>query len=211
MNRFAIAIFATLAGTSQVHAGGASPDPMPTSESIRFGADTEFSQFQAVSSAVYTFAHALDTRDWPLMRTVFADEISVDTSGAGRGHAGNVVKAESFIWDVKISETGFEGTLLLFGNPQVAVEGDVAYFRAAFYGEHTAAVADGENFYTIGGYQDWRLRRIGGHWKIDGFRLRPTWSKGNRDIMRVGVERGAQRLEERGDPPPAGLREKFRW
>ena len=189
----------------------ADPAPMPDSKSIAFGKKVGFEDFQQITGAAYTFAYALDTQDWKLMRTVFADKISVDTSATGNGAKNGFMAAEDFIWNVKITETGFEGTELLLGNPQVMVDGDQAFLRVAFYGEHVAAIASGDNFYTIGGYQDFRLHRTAGKWVIDGFRLRPMWTKGNRDVMNVGVKRGAQRLIERGDPPPAGLLEQHKW
>ena len=184
---------------------------MPASAAIRFGKPVGFEDFQGVTNAAYTFAYALDTQDWALMRSVFADQMSVDTSATGTEARTGLLTAEEFIWNVKITETGFEGTELLMGNPQVSVESDEAFLRIAFYGEHIASIAFGENFYTIGGYQDFRMRRDHGRWLIDGFRLRPMWAKGNRDVMSIGVQRGAQRLQERGDPPPAGLQQQHKW
>jgi hypothetical protein len=37
-----------------------------------------FEDFHAITDRVYTFAYALDHRDWTLMRSVFADRLSVD-------------------------------------------------------------------------------------------------------------------------------------
>lgn len=167
--------------------------------------------FYAITSAAYTFADALDHRDWPTMRTVFADVVDVDTTGAGNATGRANISAENFIWRVRIQETGFEGTELLLGNPRVTVKGDRASLVMAFYGEHVAAVASGDNFYTIGGYQDFELTRIGGRWLISGFRLSPTWTKGNRDVMSVGLRRGVERLKQEGVTPPAEIAAEMKW
>ena len=42
------------------------------------------------------------------------------------------------VWNVKLTETGFEGTQLLLGNPMVTVDGDDAECVVSFYGEHVA-------------------------------------------------------------------------
>ena len=120
------------------------PPPMPDSRDLPVRGGISFEDFNAITSAVYTFAYALDTRDWALMRTVFADALAVDTSAA-TGKEPETLPADAFIWDVKVTETGFEGTELLFGNPQAGIDGDTAYLRLAFYGEHIAAIADGNN------------------------------------------------------------------
>ena len=167
--------------------------------------------FYAITSAAYTFADALDNRDWAKMRTVFADVVDVDTTGAGNNTSRSSISADDFIWRVRIQETGFEGTELLFGNPRVTVNGDRATLVVAFYGEHVAAVASGDNFYTIGGYQYFQLRKTGGGWLIDGFKLSPTWTKGNREIMTVGIRRGVERLKQQGVTPPPAIAAEMKW
>lgn len=44
---------------------------------------TTFEDFHAITDRVYTLAYALDHRDWTLMRSVFADRLSVDTAAVG--------------------------------------------------------------------------------------------------------------------------------
>jgi len=174
-------------------------------------ARVSWENFQDITNAAYTFASALDHQDWTKMRTVFADKVDVDTTGANNGTGKATITAETFIWRVKVTETGFDGTQLLMGNPQVEVNGDRARLVVGFYGEHVAAVVSGDNFYTIGGYQTFELHRTNGRWLIDGFRLSPMWTKGNRDIMTIGVRRGLERLTQRGDPPPAEIAAAMKW
>ena len=132
-----------------------------------------FEDFHAVTTAVYRFAYALDTCDWALMRSLFADRVEVDTTGTGqRAATHDTIAAEEFVWRVKISETGFEGTQLLLGNPIVEVDGDRADVTVCFYGEHVAAITAGDPWYTIGGYQHWGLRRHPHGWRIDRFTLK---------------------------------------
>jgi hypothetical protein len=171
-----------------------------------------FEDFHAITDRVYTFAYALDHRDWTLMRSVFADRLSVDTAAVGHeGGAQGELTAEDMVWSVKLTETGFEGTQLLLGNPMVTVDGDDAECVVSFYGEHVALTVAGDPTYTIGGYQYWGLTRVSGSWLINRFRLEPLWTRGNRDVMNIGVRRGSQRLTEAGDPPPAGLAERHRY
>jgi hypothetical protein len=169
-----------------------------------------FEDFHAVTSTVYRFAYALDNSDWTLMRSLFADEVEVDTTRTGqRGSTPGVIPAEDFVWQVKVSETGFEGTQLLLGNPIVDADGDRADVTLCFYGEHVAAITTGDPWYTIGGYQHWGLTRRSDGWRIDRFTLAPLWTRGNRDVMSLGLRRGAERLRERGDTPPAHIVDKL--
>jgi SnoaL-like domain len=171
-----------------------------------------FEDFYQITQKVYTFAYALDHRDWDLMRSVFADRMSVDTSRVRGDEADNAeITAEEMVWNVKLTETGFEGTQLLFGNPMVTVDGDTAQCTVCFYGEHVAPTVSGDPTYTIGGYQYWGLTKVDGGWLLSSFRLEPLWTRGNRDVMNIGVQRGAERLTAVGDPPPAGLVERHRY
>jgi len=168
-----------------------------------------FEEFYDLTTMIYRFAYGLDTGNWELMRTLFADRVEIDTSATGQGVEKSWIAADEFVWRVKLSETGFDGTQLLLGNPIVDVDGDTAEVTVCFYGEHVAAITSGDPWYTIGGYQTWRLARTDGRWLVDGFTLSPLWTRGNRDVMKVGVRRGEQRLAERGDPPPAGMVEQL--
>jgi len=170
-----------------------------------------WAEFNALTTLAYRFAECLDKSRWDEMRSLFAPQVDVDTTATGNSSVHKVRTAEEHVWHVKIQETGFDGTLLLLGNPQVSVTGDTAEATFTFYGEHVAAVAAGDNFYTIGGYQSFHFRRTAGRWLIDGFRLTPTWQKGNREIMAIGIRRGLERLTARKDPPPADIVQAMHW
>lgn len=169
-----------------------------------------FEDYHGVTTTVYRFAFALDTHDWDLMRTLFDDQVHVDVDEVNPKGSGTL-SGERFVWQVKLQETGFEGTQLMLTNPIVTVDGDEASVIVHFYGEHIYATVDGEPWYTIGGYQEFKLRRRGDGWVIHGFALHPLWTKGNKAIMALGTQRGYERLVARGDPPPDGLIESFEY
>ncbi|MBG6119973.1 MULTISPECIES: nuclear transport factor 2 family protein [unclassified Sphingobium] len=180
---------------------GSGANAAPAAPPVPVTAQPSWQDFNAVTTVAYRFAEYLDMRKWREMRTIFYDTVDTDTTAIGRKTRGPV-SADEHVWHVKIQETGFEGTLLMLSNPQVTIEGDRAKLVATFYGEHVAAVASGDNFYTVGGYQTFGMRRVGGRWLIDSFILSPTWQKGNREIMSIGIKRGIERLTAAGDPPP---------
>ena len=53
--------------------------------------------------------------------------------------------------------------------------------------------ADGDNWFTLGGYYSDRLVRDGSDWRISGKKLVVTWNRGNRSVLNA---RGRARAPE---------------
>jgi hypothetical protein len=54
--------------------------------------------------------------------------------------------------------------------------------------------ADGDNWFTLGGYYSDRLVRDGSDWRISGKKLVVTWNRGNRSVLTLAAARVRQKL-----------------
>jgi hypothetical protein len=60
--------------------------------------------------------------------------------------------------------------------------------------EHFLLNNEGDDWFTLGGYYVDRLTRANETWRIEAVTLHVLWNRGNRHIMALGAERGAQAL-----------------
>ncbi len=77
-------------------------------------------------------------------------------------------------------------------NPIVTVDGDTADISVYVQAEHFLTNADGDNWFTLGGYYADRLTRVDGEWRISGKKLVVTWNRGNRHVLALAAERVRQ-------------------
>lgn len=132
----------------------------------------------AVARALYTYASAIDRRDWDECRSVLHDPIEIDFAGYDGG--GSAQFAADF-WVAGI-KTRMEPLITqhLLANPIVEIDGDQASCRLAL--RATYQDGDGERF-EVGGTYDNRLRRHGAEWRITALRLHIDWAEGRRQIL----------------------------
>ncbi len=149
----------------------------------------------AVCRTLYQFAAGIDTRDWALYRSVFADEIDIDYSSYRPGSLGRV-SADDWVARGSALFTGLDASQHCLYNPLVTVDGDVAHITIYLQAEHFLTNAEGDNWFTLGGYYADTLVRIAPGWQISKKRLVVTWNRGNRHILAQAAERGRQRLAQ---------------
>ena len=130
------------------------------------------------------FAWALDTRDWELFASLFADEVDVDLTEVGV--PANTMPREQV---VALFQRSFRrpvtemGTQQLYGNVLVEVHGDRATVRSYLLGHHHVAGLDGgEDVELRAAYTD-RLVRADDGWKIEATRLHVLSLVGNAAIF----------------------------
>ena len=148
---------------------------------------------EEVRETVYRYATGVDTRDWELYRSIFADRVHVDFS-SWNGRPGAETSADEWVAGVKVLFTGLDATQHVMSNPIVDLDGDRAVCTVYMKAEHFLYSEAGDDSFAIGGYYRDTLVRTGAGWRIDGVTLTVTWRRGNEGVMTRGAERGRQRL-----------------
>ena len=144
-----------------------------------------------ISDVVNRYATGLDTHNWPLLRSIFLDEIDMDFSSVhmrpGR------MKADDWVESARVLFAGFDATQHLSANHVHDIRGDEATCTSYMRAEHFVINDEGENYYTMGGYYLNKLVRTADGWKLSGVTLNVTWNRGNRHVLRIATKRGRER------------------
>lgn len=151
---------------------------------------------EAITRRVYEYAWGIDTRDWELYRSIFADDIVTDFSSYN-GSGGPIEQtADEWVARVRPLFTGLDATQHTMSNPLVdlAPNGDTARCRMYMQAVHRLEDQPEPEF-TIGGYYDNQLVKQGAsddehQWLITSVALTVLWRRGNPAIMPIAVERG---------------------
>lgn len=145
-----------------------------------------------ISDLVNRYATGLDTHDWPLLRSIFTDEIDVDMSSIHMRPTH--VTADDWVESARILFAGFDATQHLSANHVHDIRGDIATCTSYMRAEHFVINNEGENYYTMGGYYVDELVRTANGWKICSVNLNVTWNRGNRNVLNLAARRGRERL-----------------
>ena len=133
---------------------------------------------------IHGYALGLDTRNWDLWRSVFADEVIIDTSDYEPDPPPRRLPVDAYMSFVSRLFAGFEATQHLIGTQRFAIDGDRATITAHFRAEHWATVVQGSDRYTMfGTYIDECVRTPDG-WRISSVKLHLLRQEGNREVMR---------------------------
>lgn len=144
---------------------------------------------QQLSDLVNGYARAVDARDWTALRAVFADRIEADF----RDFAGREIfrgSAEDWVATIRATVGGMDATQHLMANHLHDIEGDDARVHSDVIAAHFLAAARGEREYTVGGHYDWQFARQPAGWRCVGYRLSVSWTRGNREILRLATRSG---------------------
>ena len=130
------------------------------------------------------FVHGIDTRDWALYRSVFADVVEIDYSSYRPDSVGPVAADE---WVARATRLfpGLTASQHLVASSYVQLAGDTATVRSSVRADH---VLDGEHF-VLGGSYVHRLTRGEGGWRIDGVALHVAWQDGDRNVLVRAAQR----------------------
>ena len=153
----------------------------------------EFSDFNEITRRRYEYAQGIDTRDFELLRSIFADEIMMDFEDYS-GQPAALIRADDWVAGVKVLFTGLDSTQHVMTNPIVDVNGDEASCRMYMKAEHFLRNDQGSFDFALGGYYIDQLKKVDGRWLIHAVSLKLFWNRGNRHIMTLAQARGAERL-----------------
>ena len=143
----------------------------------------DFDTYEAITRLRYTYAVSIDTRNWPLHRSIYTDEITMDFTSYSGGAGASVMTADAWVTGLKPLFTGLSATQHVMTNPLVAVDGRRATQRMYMKAEHFLIDDDGQGEFAIGGYYDDTLVQTGDGWRIDGVTLTVLWRRGDPAIM----------------------------
>lgn len=145
-----------------------------------------------ITDVVNSYATGLDRRDWPLLRSIFTDEIEMEYSSVGMKPGR--FSADKWVRNAEVLFAGFGATQHTLSNHTFKFNGDnarcVAYMRA----EHFIEDAPADNRWTIGGYYEVDLMRTGHGWLIHAMALHMTWQTGNAALSNLALVRGRAKL-----------------
>jgi SnoaL-like domain len=142
---------------------------------------------------IHRYAFGLDTRDWDLWRSIFTDEVLIDTSDYEPEPPPRRLPVEVYVSYVSRLFAGFEATQHFIGTHRFAIDGDQAVVTAHFRAEHWASTTYGSDRYTMfGTYVDECVRTEAG-WRLTSVKLRLVRQEGNREVMRQAERAARQR------------------
>jgi 3-phenylpropionate/cinnamic acid dioxygenase small subunit len=142
----------------------------------------------AISDVQLRYATGVDTRDWPLFRSCFTDEIETDVSSAV-GSPPQRIKADDWVARVRRIINGMKATQHMITNHVITLNGDeatcVAYVQARHHLPNETSGSD----QVMYGYYTNRFVRTADGWKIRARKLTVLWNEGNMDIFEVARRR----------------------
>jgi hypothetical protein len=135
-----------------------------------------------IADVMARFAAGIDSCDWALYRSAFADEIDVDYSSwratsIGRWSADDWVARATHLFP------GLSATRHSITNLLVVGEGEQATVRANVCADHVIVDDDRTDVFTLNGVYHDRLVRSHSGWVIAGKRLVVEWCVGDRALL----------------------------
>jgi ketosteroid isomerase-like protein len=145
----------------------------------------ELADRRAIDDVLYRYAHALDSRDWDLLRTCFTEDAVADyleLGGVNEGREAIVSLCDSVL-------SGLDASQHLIGTPQAQVNGNTATATCYLQAQHVFKGAPGGDHYLVGGTYVDRLVRTNDGWRIEHRELNGVWFDGNPDVFTAAAER----------------------
>lgn len=143
------------------------------------------------------YAEGLDSKNWPLVRACFADEILIDYGAISAPTGDPAVPRCADDWVVILRSVidGFDITRHAIGNHRFTIAGDSVSCRAYVCADHVVFANPGmpivgdQDIVTVVGEYTNHYARIDGQWKICKSELAVHWSAGNIALFTAAAER----------------------
>jgi len=157
-----------------------------------------FLQLESDFRASYNrYAQGLDSKDWALVRSCFADDVIIDYGVVidPTGSPDLPRKADDWVGNLQMNIGGFDGTRHTITNHRVKVDGDALSCTAYLVADHimfpdpAMPIVGPEHIATVVGEYTNFYQQIDGGWKIVKSKLDIHWSTGNIDLFRQAVEK----------------------
>jgi ketosteroid isomerase-like protein len=134
-----------------------------------------------IVAVVHRYCRALDTKDWPLLASVFLPDATADLSTPGE-----LVGLDAIVARIRTALEHLDDSQHLVGNHEVSVDGDIATHRCYLQAQHVRRAATGGPNYLVGGRYEDRLVRTAEGWRIAHRTLTVMWTDGNLAVARGG-------------------------
>ena len=141
----------------------------------------------AISDVLIRYATGVDTRDWPLLRSCFTNEIETDFATAVS--APPRIKADDWVELVRRTLSGIQATQHLITNHVITLDVDEATCVAYVQARHHLPNDRGGSAQVMYGYYTNRLVRTLDGWKIRTRKLTVIWNEGNMHIFELARRR----------------------
>lgn len=135
-----------------------------------------------ISDVVVRFATAIDTHDWTLFRTCFADTIEADLTELLDVPVRRM-PAEEWVAFVASEQDGFVATQHISTNHVVNIAGDDATCTSYLHAQHCYLNGTGDGTCRVGGRYTYTLVRTPEGWRIRAYKLHVFWSEGNQAVF----------------------------
>ena len=135
---------------------------------------------EAIVAICVRYATALDSRDWPLLRTCFQPDVVGEYEGIGTLDGVDAIESVC-----RGALEPLDASQHLLGNHVVEVTGDDAVHSCQLHAQHVRAGAEGGDLYVVAGSYTDRLRRTPDGWRITHRRLAVTWTDGNPAVLQA--------------------------
>lgn len=146
-----------------------------------------------ISDVLNRYSTAVDGRDWPLLRSIFADEVVFDTR-SWRGGGPVVMHTDDWLQRVMGQLSGFDATRHYTSNHVHRIEGDEAICVANVVALHFLTEGETRSMHASFGYYTKGLKRTADGWLIHAFQLIITADMGERALHDQAQARWAARM-----------------
>ena len=133
---------------------------------------------EEIADVVRRYAQGIDTRDFPLLRSCYTDEIEMDFSPTvemDRTH----YTVDEWVEMVGKFHSQFDGTEHILVPESIDVNGDAARCYAVMHASHFKRDAKGSPHHLISGCYDMTFTRTADGWKISQASQVVRWVEGN--------------------------------
>lgn len=161
--------------------------------------DNETAIRNALIDNYNSYAEGLDSKNWALVRSCFADEVLIDYGNlsAATGAPDVPRLADEWMKYLQGVINGFDITRHTITNHRVVITPDEVSCRAYLSADHVMfpnpeePVIGPENVATVVGEYVNHYREVDGNWKICQSALAVNWSSGNVALFTEAIERTA--------------------
>jgi hypothetical protein len=150
------------------------------------------------------YAEGLDSKNWPMVRACFADEVLIDygSISAPSGDPKVPRRADDWLQNVQSVINGFDVTRHTITNHRFKRSGSgiscTAYLVAdhIIFSDPQMPVVQAQDVVTVVGEYTNQYVEMGGLWKICKSELVVNWSQGNLELFTAARERAMTRLNQ---------------